>query len=150
MPGGTSQTLIFTIRAPQGQLDAFVNGTYSRMTLTNLPEWQQRSANLTAEQTRQIQAQGAATRQGIAAQAQQNMQQTVDRSNQTVQNIRRTGQTAIAVDRQRQQAIDNAAAGTAAYVNDKTAVYHWRQQSTGNATWTDTPTPPGAGWVQIQ
>ena len=150
MPGSISKTLLFTIRAPQGQLDNFVNGIYSQMTLTNLPEWQQRSANLSAAQTRQIQQQGAATRQGIANQAQQNMQQTVDKSNQTVQNIQRTGQVANQVDRNRQQAIDNAAAGTAAYVNNKTAVYHWRQQSTGTTTWTDTPTAPGPGWIQIQ
>jgi hypothetical protein len=150
MPGGTSQTVILTVRAPQGQLEAFMKGTYSQILLTNLPAWQQRSANLSAAQTAQIQQQGAATRQGMATQAQQNMQQTVDRSNQTVQNIQRTGQAAMQTDRNRQQAIDNAAAGTAAYVNNKTAIYHWRQTSTGTTTWTDTPTAPGPGWVQIQ
>jgi hypothetical protein len=127
-----------------------MKGTYSQILLTNLPAWQQRSANLSAAQTAQIQQQGAATRQGMATQAQQNMQQTVDRSNQTVQNIQRTGQAAMQTDRNRQQAIDNAAAGTAAYVNNKTAIYHWRQTSTGTTTWTDTPTAPGPGWVQIQ
>jgi hypothetical protein len=149
MPGGSSQTMVFTIRAPEGQLKAFVNSVYPQIKLTNDPEWMQRSANLSAEQTRQIQQAGAATRQGIMNQTQQNIQNTVDRSNQTVQQIQNTGAVSRQVAKDKQQAIDNAAAGTAGYVGDKVVTYHWLQQSTGNKMYTQTPRAPGPGWVQI-
>ena len=72
--GGTSQSLVTAVSAPQGRLQAVLDGPAKNVDLTPEPAWQQRSQMLAQQQAQGIQQRGAQTRQGIMNDAQAHMQ----------------------------------------------------------------------------
>ena len=145
---GFSVTRVGSVRAPAGHLAEAEANLGWALKLTANPDWVQRETARADQQAGQIQARGAQTRQGIAADAQAHMNATNAWTQSNIDAIHRTGNASMQAARDSENARHSAAVGTANYAGDRpTSYYHWRNTQTGATRVTNNPTNPGPGWV---